>query len=167
VLVRAAAYREMGGHAAVAGEILEDVAFGREAKRRGLRLEMVDGSTFIRTRMYRSGGEIWRGLTKNAALAAGGPVPAALAVPDLLGLAVAPVVVPAVALAAGSVPSWAAALGGTALFAEVAARGPRFFGLPRIWGLALPLGLGAAAVITAAAVVKTLRRTREWKGRQY
>jgi hypothetical protein len=157
----------MGGHAAVAGEILEDVAFGREAKRRGLHLEMVDGSAFISTRMYRSGTEIWRGLTKNAAAAAGGPALGALAVAGLLGLAVAPVAVPAAAIAAGSPFSWGAALAGTALFAEVAARGPRFFGLARSWGLALPLGLAAAAAITAASVVETLRHTREWKGRRY
>jgi hypothetical protein len=46
-------------------------------------------------------------------------------------------------------------------------RGPRFFGLPAVWATALPLGLAAAAVITAGSVAKTLRHTREWKGRRY
>jgi chlorobactene glucosyltransferase len=167
VVFRAAAYRGMGGHAAVAGEVLEDVALGREAKRRGLRLELVDGSRFIRTRMYRSAGEIWVGLTKNAALAAGGPALAAAAVPALLALAVAPIAVPAAAFAAGPPAAWVAALGGTAAFTRLSLRGPRFFGLAAAWGAALPLGLAAAAAITAAGVVKTLRRSREWKGRRY
>jgi chlorobactene glucosyltransferase len=167
VVVRTSAYREIGGHGAVAGEVLEDVALGREAKRRGLRLELVDGSRFIRTRMYRSAGEIWRGLTKNAAQAAGGPALAAAAVPALLGLAAAPVAVPAAALAAGSPLAVAAALGGTTIFIGLSLRGPRFFGLPARWGAALPLGLVSAAAITAAGVVKTLFRAREWKGRRY
>ncbi|HSG79589.1 MAG TPA: glycosyltransferase, partial [Acidimicrobiia bacterium] len=45
VLVRRTAYEAMDGHRAVADQILEDVAFARVAKRRGLRLEIVDGST--------------------------------------------------------------------------------------------------------------------------
>jgi chlorobactene glucosyltransferase len=167
VLFRAAAYRELGGHGAVAGEVLEDVALGREAKRRGLRLEMVDGSRFIRTRMYRSAGEIWNGLTKNAALAAGGPALAAAAVPALLALSVAPAAVPAAAFAAGAPIAGALASAGTVVFAGLALRGPGYFGLPRVWGLALPLGLAAAAALTAGGIVKTLRGTREWKGRRY
>jgi len=167
VVFRAQAYRAIGGHGAVAGEVLEDVALARVAKQRGLRLEMVDGSRFVRTRMYRSGREIWHGLTKNAAAAAGGPVLAAAAVPALLALALAPIAVPAAAFAAGPGIARVAAIAGTAVFAAMALRGPRFFGLRAAWGAALPLGLAAAAAVTAGGVVKTLRGTREWKGRRY
>jgi chlorobactene glucosyltransferase len=167
VLVRRSAYDAMGGHRAVAAEILEDVALARVAKREGLRLRVVDGSAFVRTRMYRSFGEIWRGLTKNAALAAGGPTLALPGAVALLGLAVAPVAVPLAAWLWG--PAWSVgpALGGSAVWAALAAEGPPHFGLRRGWAVTSPLGLAAVGAITAASAVKTWRGTREWKGRRY
>ena len=58
-------YERLGGFAAVAGEIVDDMAFCRRAKAQGVRLAFADGSLIARCRMYRSLGEIWSGFSKN------------------------------------------------------------------------------------------------------
>ncbi len=61
-----AAYDAIGGHRAVRASVLDDMALARRAKRLGLRLRLADGVGTVRTRMYRSAGEVWRGFSKNA-----------------------------------------------------------------------------------------------------
>lgn len=61
LLLRRQAYDAIGGHAAVRGAYLEDVAFAREAKRRGLRMECALGKRLIAVRMYDSLPRLWRG----------------------------------------------------------------------------------------------------------
>ena len=65
LLVRRETYERIGGHAAVRGEILEDVALARRIKSAGGRLVFLPGSAWVRTRMYRTFGEMWGGWTKN------------------------------------------------------------------------------------------------------
>jgi hypothetical protein len=65
LLVRREDYQRIGGHAAVAGEVLEDVALARLAKRAGVRLYFASGNGIIRVRMYRTFGAMWQGWTKN------------------------------------------------------------------------------------------------------
>jgi glycosyltransferase involved in cell wall biosynthesis len=65
ILIRRKDYERIGGHAAIAGEVLEDVALARNAKSAGLRLRFGPGTGIIRVRMYRTFGAMWRGWTKN------------------------------------------------------------------------------------------------------
>jgi cellulose synthase/poly-beta-1,6-N-acetylglucosamine synthase-like glycosyltransferase len=65
LVIRRNAYDAIGGHRAVAGEILEDVALARRAKRAGYCLYFASGEGIARTRMYRSFGAMWHGWTKN------------------------------------------------------------------------------------------------------
>jgi chlorobactene glucosyltransferase len=62
---RRAAYAATGGHAAVAGNIVEDMALARRAKGRGLRLRMFDAAGRIGCRMYHSWPEVRDGYAKN------------------------------------------------------------------------------------------------------
>lgn len=62
---RRSAYREIGGHAAVKGAIVEDMAFAWAAKRRRLRLRMADGAGLVSARMYRNWPEVRDGFAKN------------------------------------------------------------------------------------------------------
>lgn len=64
-LIRRSAYASIGGHTAVAGEILEDVALARRAKQAGYRIYFASGAGIVRTRMYRSFCAMWEGWTKN------------------------------------------------------------------------------------------------------
>jgi|SRR5579871_4758289 len=65
LLIRREDYQRMGGHAAVAGEVLEDVALAQLAKRAGVRLYFSSGYGIMRVRMYRTFGAMWQGWTKN------------------------------------------------------------------------------------------------------
>jgi glycosyltransferase involved in cell wall biosynthesis len=65
LLIRREDYERIGGHAAVAGEVLEDVALARLAKQAGIRLRFASGIGIIRVRMYRTFGAMWQGWTKN------------------------------------------------------------------------------------------------------
>ncbi|MFZ1941339.1 MAG: glycosyltransferase [Terracidiphilus sp.] len=68
LLVEREAYRRLGGHASVAGKVLEDVELAFLAKRRkiGLRFRYADDA--VSARMYRSIGAMIEGWTKNLAL---------------------------------------------------------------------------------------------------
>jgi glycosyltransferase involved in cell wall biosynthesis len=59
------AYDHIGGHAAVAGEILEDVALARRMKQSGYAIYFTAPMGVVRTRMYRTFGAMWQGWTKN------------------------------------------------------------------------------------------------------
>ena len=68
ILVRRAAYDAVGGHAAVAAEILEDVALARLFRNAGQRVYFRYGGDAVCTRMYRNWAQLREGWTKNLAL---------------------------------------------------------------------------------------------------
>ncbi len=73
LLVNRIAYFDVGGHAAVAARVLEDVALARLLKRRfPIRLRYAPES--VSARMYRTTGEMMAGWTKNLALLFGNPI---------------------------------------------------------------------------------------------
>lgn len=63
--MRRDAYDTIGGHASVAGEILEDVALAIRLKKAGYRIRFAPGTGIVRTRMYRSFRAMWEGWKKN------------------------------------------------------------------------------------------------------
>jgi glycosyltransferase involved in cell wall biosynthesis len=65
LLIRREDYARIGGHTAVAGEVLEDVALARLAKQAGVRLHFASGLGIIRVRMYRTFRSMWEGWAKN------------------------------------------------------------------------------------------------------
>jgi len=65
LLVLRDAYEATGGHAAVAGEVLEDVALARLLKQKGFGIYFTAPIGIVRTRMYRSFHAMWQGWTKN------------------------------------------------------------------------------------------------------
>ena len=68
ILVRREVYEAIGGHAAVAGKLLEDVELARIFKASDYKIWFRFGDGIIRTRMYRSFHAMWEGWTKNLAL---------------------------------------------------------------------------------------------------
>lgn len=68
LLIRRGVYQEVGGHAAVAGDLLEDVALARRVKGAGHLLRFRIGKGMVRTRMYRGLRQMQEGWTKNLAL---------------------------------------------------------------------------------------------------
>jgi glycosyltransferase involved in cell wall biosynthesis len=68
ILVRREAYEAVGGHAAVATEILEDVALARLFRDAGKRVHFRYAADAVRARMYRNWPQLREGWTKNLAL---------------------------------------------------------------------------------------------------
>ncbi len=150
------AYAAVGGHAAVAGEVLEDVRLAQRAKRAGVRLALGLGADLIETRMYRSAREVIDGFAKNVLAGAGHPVAlVALVVLNLL------VYTASWFLMAVDVRFVALALGGVGLRALVAVTSGR-----RPWEAVLqPLAPLLLTVIAWRAL--TARGGYAWRGRSY
>jgi glycosyltransferase involved in cell wall biosynthesis len=68
ILVRRETYETVGGHAAIAGDILEDVALARAVKSSGRKIRFRYAADAVRTRMYRNYAQLRDGWTKNLAL---------------------------------------------------------------------------------------------------
>ena len=68
ILITRAAYDVVGGHAALAAELLEDVALARAVKQSGRKILFRYGGEAVRTRMYRNVSQLREGWTKNLAL---------------------------------------------------------------------------------------------------
>jgi len=68
ILVSRQAYERVGGHAAVANSLLEDVALARAIKHSGGRIFFRYGGDAVRTRMYRNFAQLRDGWTKNLVL---------------------------------------------------------------------------------------------------
>ena len=65
LLIRRDVYDSIGGHRAVAGEVLEDVAIALRVKQAGHRIWFGSGKGLVRTRMYTSFNAMWEGWKKN------------------------------------------------------------------------------------------------------
>jgi hypothetical protein len=100
ILVRRRAYNELGGHTAVAREILEDVALAKAFRGAGRRIYFRDGGDAVRTRMYRNWPALRDGWTKNLALLFPNPARGAFMLTAwwLIAWATLPLLVPAIAL---------------------------------------------------------------------
>jgi glycosyltransferase involved in cell wall biosynthesis len=68
LLISREAYEEVGGHAAIAADLLDDVALARAVKHSGRRLRFRFGGDAVRTCMYRDFAQMCEGWTKNLAL---------------------------------------------------------------------------------------------------
>jgi glycosyltransferase involved in cell wall biosynthesis len=66
------AYRYVGGHRAVAGEIVEDVSLAQLVKQKGYGIYFTTPIGIVRTRMYRDFSSMWQGWTKNLYRLVGG-----------------------------------------------------------------------------------------------
>src|SRR5215471_10890711 len=87
ILIRREAYDAVGGHAGIAGDLLEDVALARLVKQSGRKMFFRYGTDAVRARMYRNFAQLREGWTKNLALLF--PHPGKLAVTTLLWWALA------------------------------------------------------------------------------
>jgi cellulose synthase/poly-beta-1,6-N-acetylglucosamine synthase-like glycosyltransferase len=74
ILVTREAYDAVGGHVAIAGNLLEDVALARRVKKSGRAIFFRFAPDAVRTRMYRTFAQLREGWTKNLALLFSSPV---------------------------------------------------------------------------------------------
>lgn len=170
LLVSRRAYDALGGHAALRGEIAEDVELAKRLKADGrFRLRLADGAHLVRTRMYASLPEIWDGFTKNAFLGAEGRLTGLVkGVAFCAALSLAPLALGALALRdrdpGGAVEAAGVVLCGAAAGARICGR----LGIPRRYAAAHPLGLAVLGAIMVNAAARVLSgRGVTWRGRRY
>ena len=65
MLFRRTAYAQIGGHRALAGEVVEDLALARRIKGEGLRLRYLLGLDVLELSMYSDLAALWEGWSKN------------------------------------------------------------------------------------------------------
>ena len=159
LVVRRDAYERAGGHAAVRGEVLEDIALLRAVKRSGGRGGPVDGSRLAACRMYEGWPQLRDGYAKSLWASVGGRPAAGLAAAAAL---TAVYVVPPAAALAGSRAGLVGYLAGVA--GRVASG---LAGGSRVWpdALAHPLSV----LVLDALMVRSVRGHRcgtlRWRGR--
>jgi glycosyltransferase involved in cell wall biosynthesis len=100
LLARRAAYEAVGGHRAVADQLLEDVALARRFRAAGKRIHFRYGRGAVRARMYRNWEQLRDGWTKNLVLLFPRPVSRAFILTTWWALAwlALPLLIPALAL---------------------------------------------------------------------
>jgi Glycosyltransferase like family 2 len=165
LLVRRDGYDAVGGFAAVAGSLVEDVALARRLKAAGWGLEVRLAPDLAAARMYGRFGDLWEGLAKNLA--------------EVWGAGAAPLARQAARAAAGWAP-WLAlatrpapvagrlALAGGLLQLTVRLGGRLVAGADPRLAVAYPL----ADLVLLAIYADSVRRhrtgaARTWKGRVY
>jgi len=176
MLFRRSAYDAIGGHRALAGEVVEDLALARMIKTSGFRLRYVLGLDAVDLQMYPNLSALWEGWTKNwflgldrnipKALAAGGVVVLMFASPWILlpTCAVLAVVLlgPTVMIVASSL------LAAMALVLQIVLRFwiQDRFGVPvRFWWLMGAGGLFVGAIAPVSVWRSITGRGWTWKGR--
>jgi 4,4'-diaponeurosporenoate glycosyltransferase len=164
VLTEAAAYRAVGGHDAVRGEVVEDVALARRFRAAGRPVRALAGRGVVAFRMYPGGpGQLVEGWSKNLARGAG-----SVGLPAALGATAW------VAASAAAATAWVAApRGGAALVAYAVVAAQWWWMLRRVgsfrwWAwLLFPLPLAAfVAIFLRSAVLTVARRPVRWRGRR-
>ena len=159
LVVRRSAYERAGGHGAVRGEVLEDIALLRAVKRAGGRGGPIDGSRLAACRMYEGWPALREGYAKSLWASVGGRPAAAVAAAVVL---TAVHVVPAVAALGGSRAGWVAYATGVAgrMAAAMASGG-------RAWpdALAHPVSVLVLDALVAQSVRGHRRGTLRWRGR--
>jgi hypothetical protein len=163
LVVDADAYRAIGGHASVAGVVLEDIALMRALKASGVHACTMDGSTIAACRMYETPGQVVDGYAKSLWSAFGGPA-GSIAVTALLLTAA---VVPAAGALTGRRRSTrliglAGYAAGVASRVQVARRTNA-----RVWpdSAAHPASIAAFAALSAVSWARHARGSNSWKGR--
>ncbi|WP_165070999.1 glycosyltransferase [Paludisphaera rhizosphaerae] len=171
-IARREGYFQAGGHSAIRASLHDGIKLPRAFRAAGLRNDLFDATDVASCRMYRTAGEVWRGLSKNAgeALAAPGLIVPTSAM--LLCGQVAPFLMPAAILAAWP-RVWTRGEIAAAVVALAAAWLPRFaavarFRQPFLGAVLHPIGVALLVAIQWQAFVRNaLGRPIEWKGRGY
>ena len=175
ILTTRQAYEAAGTHAAVRGEVAEDLALAQTFVRQGLKLHFAFAERSMETRMYHGLSHLIEGWSKNIYLGGrrsfpGQPLLQAL-VPLMLTIAMLYWLIPPVLLVGAVTVPGMAELAPAAVLATVFS-GVFWMlicygmGIPTTYGLAYPIGALMALYIVLRSTWRGGRRV-EWRGRTY
>jgi len=169
---RAEAYRRCGGHSVIGGTLHDGLKLPRAFRAASFQTDLFDATDLATCRMYRTAGEVWSGLAKNAGEALAAPAMIGPMTAVLLGGQVLPVILLVLALCSWPEPwpKWQTTL---ALVAASAAYYPRLAAARRyrqslLGAILHPLGILILLAIQWFAFLRNaLGRPATWKGRPY
>lgn len=174
LLLRRAAYFQVGGHAEVRAEICEDKALAARITAQGFALRVLAAEQLARTRMYRDLGSLWQGFSKNATEILGSASATLAAAAAALAFGWAALLLPSATLLAvfadPSVPAVAGAVlavAGTGVVIGIHCGTARHFRVSAVFGLTFTIGFTAVACLAYYAVIAHLTGRVTWKGRTY
>ncbi len=168
MLFRRSAYEQVGGHAAVRQDVVDDIALARRIKYHGLRWRLVDGGDRLRCRMYRSWTEIRDGFSKNLLGAFGYRLALFSFVWLWLGVAFWQPLATLGLFAAGvTLPSYAPAQAIAAMVLSLAlwSVSHRRFHFPLYLVPLYPISILLVQILAARSLLVTLAGRATWKGR--
>lgn len=166
LIVDRAGYQRAGGHAAVRGEVLEDIALARQVKRTGGRVALADASTHATCRMYSTWPELTAGYTKSLWASFGSPSAAGFVVVTLLFLyALPPAAAPILAVTGSG--SWASLAAAAYLLAVAGRTAAAKATGTRAWpdALAHPISIVLFAWLLIRSFSLRRRGLLSWRGR--
>ena len=168
LLVRRTAYLETGGHMAIRGRVLEDVALAQRFRSAGKALRVGWTPELVTTRMYRTRQDMYDGILKTVSGVRFSAIRQVGFAVALVAFYWAPLVLLPIGLwyGSGSVATigaflWVALFGKHVAFTR-AARGSAAY------GLLFPIATGYYLVLVLVALGRGVRgRPVQWKGRSY
>jgi chlorobactene glucosyltransferase len=167
-LTRRVAYFEHGGHAAVAGQVLEDVAIARRYRAAGGALRFAWTPELGETRMYTDRHEMFEGLLKNVHGLDFSAWRMVGFLAGLVGLFLLPLGLLPLGIVTGSL---ALTVVGAVLYVALFGKHVAFnagIGAPPAYGLLYPVAVAWYLVLVSTSLVRGLRRQPvAWKGREY
>ena len=166
LLIRRDVYDAVGGHAAVAGAILEDVELARRVKQAGYKLQFRLADV-VSARMYRSFADMWEGWTKNLALLFAHPARLAFARMSEFALIVLCVVVAIVKLGRGDRLVGGIAAGLAMVFLGLFWKRIRRAHFDWLSSALAIFGLPLFAILLLNSDISHKRGSVRWKGREY
>lgn len=167
LVFRRAAYTTIGGYAAVAHEVVDDMAIGRRVKEAGLRLLFASVRRSAVCEMYPTPRAMWEGFSKNLYEGLGEKPWALVAAISLyLGAFVLPLVRAAVEWGVWGAVGWESAVGIVSAFLGAALLSIRLGqGVTPI--VARPLAAIAVVAMALNSALWSKRGTVRWRGRTY
>jgi len=171
-LVRRRVYDSIGGHAALADSVVDDVRLAVTVKRAGFRVAAFRAGDRVAVRMYRGFLGVWNGFTKNVAWVYSGFGGALLFVLTILLLAVsiAPAAVLALAAVGVAIPPGDVVLAAAIFASSVLVRGALAAALgDPLWpALSHPIMTAVwAGLIGRSLFHRFIRRRLTWRGREF
>jgi cellulose synthase/poly-beta-1,6-N-acetylglucosamine synthase-like glycosyltransferase len=173
MLFRRVAYEKIGGHRAVADDLVEDVALARQIKAAGLKMHLIVGLELVKVRMYQNLAGLWEGWTKNLHMGARRNVSGTLTIALISFFTLT---VPWIGLVVGSIERFAWGWpGGVILAASVALcvlesilwrqQSALLHQPVRYWGLSWVGGILVGAIAIASIVKTETGWGWTWRGR--
>jgi len=170
MMVRTSAYRQSGGHAAIAGFMHDAMQLAKLFRRKGFRTDLVDGTRLAECRMYDTPTAVLEGFAKNATEGMARPIALPVWTVLLAGGHLLPLVATLAVLGAGTyaTPPGICVIAATAslAFARILQAAKCRDSAATV--LLHPLGILLTLTIQWGALFRALRGGRvEWRGRSY